>query len=105
MIRRVLRWEVPVDDEWHMIGAGRVLRVEDRPTPRGFPHNGDRVEVWTEEECPDDFPATEVEATRPVRVFGTAQPLPDDAVHHVGSCLSSYGTLVWHVYSMTGGPS
>lgn len=102
MIRRILRWEVPVDDEWHGIGAGRVVHVGDRPPQ--FPHaaTGDRVEVWTEEDCPDDFPKTEVEAPRLVRVFGTAQPLPDEARAHVGSALSPLGRLVWHVYAQDG---
>lgn len=101
MIRRVLRWNVPVDDQWHEIGAGKVLHVNDR-LPQFAHERGPRedvVEVWTEEACPDDFPASEVEGRRSVRVFGTAQPLPDDAVVHLGSALSPLGRLVWHVYT------
>lgn len=88
-MRRVLRWEVPVNDQWHDIGWGKVVLVDAR--------SFGTVEVWTEEHM--------AEATRPARVFGTGHPIesPNDdptAVEHVGSCFDTQTKrLVWHVYA------
>jgi hypothetical protein len=83
--RRILRHEVPVDDEWHTIRLSRYsypLHVACR-TPGA-------VELWAV-----DLPGDPL-VDRVLRVFGTGQPLPD-GVHlsHVGSALN--GGLVWHL--------
>lgn len=90
---RVLRYEVPVDDEWHEIVAGEAVHVACRRL--------DAVEFWAIEGT---------EFTQTLRVFGTGQPLPDEPLKHVGTALSpeaperpimrgaSYGALVWHLF-------
>ena len=102
--RRVLRWDVPVDDANHQIGAGRVVHVDCRPVhavtgvliaPAG------KLEVWTEE-VTTTWPEVQV-PQRTVRVFGTAQSLPDEAVEHLGAGLDADGALVWHLYAIEGG--
>jgi hypothetical protein len=55
--RRVLRWEVPVDDDWHEIGGGRVVFIANRGQLPGLTTGS--VEVWTEEQLPDTWPATD----------------------------------------------
>ena len=92
---RVLRYEVPVDDQWHDIVAGEALYVDCR--------RYDTVEFWALEGT---------EFTQTLRVFGTGQPLPDEPLKHVGTALSpefqertatggrgaSRGELVWHLF-------
>jgi hypothetical protein len=112
-MQRVLRWEVPVDDDWHKIGAGRVVEVAARD------HNerpGDMVDVWTLE----DFAGTSTAdlRRRPVTVIGTGHPAPEDAVYlgtavvptfHLppetvrgrSNQVESSAGLVWHVFGRT----
>ena len=85
MSLRVLKWSVPVDDQPHPIGAGKVLHVECQNTATA-------VEVWTLEL---DEPGTEF-----AQVFGTGQPLPGAAFKHIGSTVAAGGSLVWHVFGM-----
>lgn len=85
MTRRVLKWNVPVDDRPHPIGTGPVVLVACQYGPES-------VQVWTEEPTPD------VVHRHEVQVFGTGQPL-DGAGAHVGSVV--IGSLVWHVYERT----
>lgn len=47
------------------------------------------VEVWA---LHTDSPTE----TRTIRVYGTGQPLPDDAVH-CGTAIAPGGQLVWHL--------
>lgn len=87
MIRRVLKWNIPVDDQDHPIGSGPVVLVGCQ--------NGDHrnVQVWTEE--------VEPITPRRARVYGTGQPLPGGDVH-IGSVIAPTvppKTLVWHVYA------
>ena len=84
-MKRVLKWNVPVDDREHPIGAGPVMHVACQSTI-------DVVQVWTLE---DDHVREVVAA----RVFATGQPLPEGvgADHHLGS------VLIWHVFRVTGG--
>jgi hypothetical protein len=103
-IKRVYRYEVPVDDGVHMLPAGKVVHVDSR-------RQADTVEVWVE------FPATGGLPDLPVRVFGTGHDVPADAVH-LGTALSpdmptftpadsvfarpgsARGALVWHLYAV-----
>jgi hypothetical protein len=84
-VKRVLKWNVPVDDNPHAIGNGKVVHV----AVQGYP---DTVQVWTEE-------AGDVRVTRQVQVFGTGQELRG-AHGHIGSCLTGGNALVWHVYEV-----
>lgn len=111
-MHRVLRWEVPVDDAWHKVGAGAVVHVAAREHKR---KPGDIVEVWTLEEGPDAGPWAG-HATRSVTVVGTGHPLPDD-VYHIGTAvvptfhiisgpthgsvdhIESAAGLVWHIFA------
>lgn len=88
--RRVLRWEVPVDDAWQAIGHGRVLHIACRPD------SPDVVHVWTLEDGPDMSPG-EV-PSRNARVFGTGHNLPADVGNHLGSALTTDGVFAWHVF-------
>jgi hypothetical protein len=110
-MHRVLRWDVPVDDAWHEIGAGGVVHVAAR-AHRERP--GDLVEVWTLEEMPDT--SIEMLPKRSVSVFGTGHQLPD-GVYHIGTAvvpslhiipsalmsrpdlIESRSGLVWHVFA------
>lgn len=111
-MHRVLRWEVPVDDAWHKIGAGDVVHVAAREYKR---KPGDLVEVWTLEEGPDAGPWAG-HATRSVTIVGTGHPLPED-VYHIGTAvvpafhilsgptrgsvdhIEAAAGLVWHVFA------
>lgn len=83
---RVFRWEVPVDDRDHKIGAGKVLHVATR--------RDIVVEVWTEEDAPAD---ELILPTRRATAIGTGYEVPEDMVH-LGSTLTSSGYFVWHLY-------
>jgi hypothetical protein len=94
--RRVLRYEVPVDDDWHTIGGGRVVHVDNRP--QRFTDLHPRLEVWTEEHLLDDWPATPaLTAERRVIVVGTGHQIPPAATQHLGSVLD--GPFVWHLFA------
>lgn len=81
MKNRALRWNVPVDDDWHAIGGGKVLHVAARV--RGV------VEVWTLE-------VGEASKPRTVRVYGTGHPIAEADTEHIGTAID--GGLVWHVF-------
>lgn len=82
MTRKIHRFEVPVDDEWHVIPLStNPLHVEAR--------RPGTVELWA---VVDDGPLI----PRHFRVYGTGQTIPDD-VAHVGSALAFGGRLVWHL--------
>ncbi len=68
-VRRVLRWEIPIDDADHELPpGGPVLAVAGHRDYR------DRVEVWTLDGVGPDG------ASRVFRVFGTGQPIPPEYV-------------------------
>ena len=83
----VHRYTVPVDDHWHRLELpGPVLHVATR--------DPQVVELWCEVRV---APAAPVR----LRVFGTGHPIPDEAVY-VGTALSPFGGLVWHLYRDAG---
>lgn len=88
--RRVLRWTIPVDDEWRAIGHGRVVHVACRPDA------DDVVHVWTLEDGPE-IPEGSVSG-RNARVFGTGHTLTPDTGNHLGSALTTDGVFAWHVF-------
>ncbi|MDP9224130.1 MAG: hypothetical protein M3P18_09795 [Actinomycetota bacterium] len=81
---RVLKWRVPLDDQPHPIGAGRVVLVAQQQYGVAS-----EMQVWTVE--------TYGGGTRYVQVFGTGHTVPDDW-EPVGSCVSVDGQFVWHVF-------
>jgi hypothetical protein len=90
--RRILKWNVPVDDVGHPIGAGPVVLV-------GCQVGIDSVQVWTDETDADTIPVVSA------RVYATGQPLPAHD-EHVGSVVVGLGfgsSLVWHVLRSTRG--
>lgn len=91
--RRVLRWVVPIDDQWHDIGPGRVMLIWWREL------SGNAIEVWTEEYLPDDWPRVPGFKSRQVRVYGTGHLLDNDAQEPLGSTVSHGGQFVWHVFA------
>jgi hypothetical protein len=80
-VKRILKWTVPVDDQHHDIGAGRVVHVACQ-------HHPAEVQVWTEE-------TTGSQSTQRALVVGTGLHYPDDGAA-VGTVVVSPG-LVWHV--------
>lgn len=98
--RRILRWEVPVDDSWHEIGGGEVLLVDARPLMPGFATP--RLEVWTRERVDMDWPNSDpLDCKREVAVFGTGHVLDPQAAEHIGSVIDRGvdGALVWHLFA------
>lgn len=87
---RILRHEVPVDDEWHKIGvSGEIYPFVNA----SFPHI---VEFWTLE---SNGPVV----IRNFRVVGTGQPLPfsnERTYNHIGTAIfkNEVGRLVWHLF-------
>lgn len=80
----VLKWRVPVDDDTHPIGAGRVLLV-------GSQGEHGTVCVWTLERNAVAVPSVQVIAV------GTGQKLPARGNwEHIGSAQA--GPFVWHVF-------
>jgi hypothetical protein len=87
-VRRVLRYEVSVDDQWHRIEyPGTVVHVDAR-NPR-------IVEFWTV-----DDPYWPVTNCREFRVHGTGHPIDHDG-DWVGTAVTAGGALVWHLFVRT----
>jgi hypothetical protein len=86
MTRSVLRYEVPVDDEWHefLLPAGEILHVgaKDHHTVSFWMVSTDDHAGWRR---------------RSFRVFGTGQPLPLEAGRYIGTAVIL--PLVWHLFS------
>lgn len=82
----VLKWTVPVDDEWHPIGSGPVALVAAQHGPRA-------VQVWTIEGRVNDV------HFRSAKVIGTGQAIPE-STEHIGSTVA--GEFVWHVFASAG---
>lgn len=85
MSRRVLKWQVPVDDRDYQIGSGPVLLIGCQDDQE---HGV--VQVWTDEA------SAEAVKLRPVRVYGTGHPVPEFA-EAIGSVIT--GPFVWHVFA------
>jgi hypothetical protein len=80
---RVLRYEVPVDDQVHGFTCGEVLHVDCRQT--------DVVEFWALEWA---------RTRRAFQVFETGQEIPVDFEYR-GTTLSQYGIMVWHLFELS----
>ena len=86
MTRRMLRHEIPVDDDWHSF-VGSIRHIATR-NPRV-------VEVWAEH---DDDPTVH-DPTQNVIIVGTGHEWPPCA-EWIGTALAPSG-LVWHLLAAT----
>lgn len=99
MSRRVLRWDVLINDAPQMIGGGKLVLVGCRLDQRSQANApARRVEVWTEEDVPGSMKFDSL-LTRRVIVVGTAYVIPP-GYSHIGSAVepSPSNRLVWHIY-------
>lgn len=80
--RRILKWDVPVDDRWHPVGGGPVVHVACQYGPGS-------VQVWTIEHN------EALLSPGAARVYGTGHVIPS-GTHPIGSAVTDHG-LVWHV--------
>ncbi len=79
----ILRYEVPVDDQWHAVKlGGPIVHVAAR-----LSHV---VEIWAE-----DHKDSTLRRERLFRVYGTGQPCVEGV--HVGTAITANGALVWHL--------
>lgn len=81
-MNRILRYEVPVDDQWHLFRAGEPLHVACRDT--------EVVEFWAWETADGTL------AYREFLVVGTGHYV-EEGVRHIGTALVPGGGLVWHL--------
>lgn len=88
MTARMLRFEVPVDDQWHTIRIpyGGIRDIGCR--------RPDAVEFWAEAWGEGDASWE----PRQFRVFGTGQPYDPHAVMFQGTVVAPGGQLVWHLF-------
>ena len=87
MSRRMYRYVVSVDDQWHEVNlSGNPVAVAAIGPIS--------VEFWAEHT--DGFP----QMPRRFRVFGTGDPLPH-GVRWIGTCPRTPAGLVWHLYEVT----
>lgn len=80
----ILKWNVPVDDNYHPIGSGEVVHVGSQWGKR------DEIQVWTKES------GNVGETRRIVQVYGTGHTIPSDA-KPLGTVIAAGGHLVWHL--------
>lgn len=96
-MKRVLRYEVVIDDQPHEVPRGVPVLME-RKTWAGVP-SMPVIDVWFEIHVPgaDWNPAEYEPQTQKVQIVGTGQPVPD-----AWRWLRSYvdGGLVWHLYEV-----
>lgn len=107
-VRRVLRWEIPIDDEDHESNAiGPVLHVAGHRDWR------DVVEVWTLDPSDEAFwaapigtrlPSPTAGPRRVFRVFGTGQPVPAGYVWR-GTGVRTVDGLMWHLFERAEEPT
>lgn len=91
--RRVLKWQVPINDSPTFVGSGRVVHVDCQNNDPSY------VQIWTDEANSMNWIERGIGKNRKVQVFGTAQIIPEDAVH-LGSVIPVGVKLVWHVYEL-----
>jgi hypothetical protein len=92
MKRKVLKYTLPVDDQWHKINMPLsrkdVLFV-------GCQFESGTVEFWVEvHENEVDSPERHA---RTFRIYGTGFPIPEGVVHR-GTTFGSAKRHVWHLY-------
>jgi hypothetical protein len=86
---RILKWDVPVDDQEHEIGAGPVVHVACQ-------RDATSMQVWTIESDPPTVDSgVPLTTPRVVLVVGTGQPFHGWYWEHAGSVET--GPFVWHL--------
>jgi len=89
-MRRIIRWDVPVDDTAHEFPiSGPIVHVAAR-SPQA-------VTFWTIESGHD--PVHHI-----FQVVGTGHPYPDHW-RHIGTALALDGALVWHLMLLNYDPA
>ena len=88
MTRRMHRYEVPADNQPHSFELWG-------PVKHAAAVNEVTVEFWAEHWEGRDF----IFHRRAYQVFGTGQPIPEDA-SYVGTCQRLPSGLVWHLYEV-----
>jgi hypothetical protein len=83
---RILKYEVPVDNQWHPLPPGTVVKVGC---------------LWGEEEIVYVW-IREPEHPRVghgpvVRAFATGERLPEFPTEHFGSAITTSGQHIWHL--------
>lgn len=103
---RILKWTVPIDDQWHEVGTGPVALVAKWKSNADYMSlEGPFALVWTIEPAEDDpmeayaRELNSVRSVRRARVYGTGQDWPS-VCDHLGSYVD--GPLVWHVIGISG---
>ena len=86
MAERILKYELPVDDEPHAVGWYPI-----HVACQGDEY--DVVRVWS---SVDDDESRTVQ----VQVFATGQPIPLGAAY-IGTAITHDSGFVWHVYDVT----
>lgn len=87
MTKRVLKWDIPVDDKAHQGGDTPVyVMCQDQGTY-------DTVQLWT-------LDHGEPVQNNLYQVFATGQPIPDGA-KYVGTAPAMGGNLIWHLFDVT----
>lgn len=92
-MRRVLKWTVPVDDQWHPVGAGPVIHVASQ---FGY---ADLMQIWTVEECSVD--GAPYQKPMGCLIVGTGHRVPD-FTESIGSMVVADGALVFHAFRSVG---
>lgn len=87
---KVLRYEVPVDDDWHdfeLHPASDILHVESR--------KAEAVELWIL-----DRPWPGPKVTRSFRVFGTGHDVPPLAEYRGTAIPLDFPMVAWHLFEV-----
>lgn len=85
---RMLRFEVPVDDQWHTITVPAMARFKLVAA-----RDPKVLEFWAEQ-----WDGEGMTRDRTFRVFGTGQPYDPRGLDHIGTTLAAGGSLVWHLF-------
>lgn len=97
---RILKWTVPVDDNWHEIGHGDPAMVADDPNHlyQGLvwtiEPSEETARIQAEQERIMNLPPVK----RMARIYGTGMDYPSNATY-LGSFRD--GQFVWHVVAMS----
>lgn len=99
-MRRVLRYEVPIDNEWHFVEMnGGVLQHADQRELKG------PIELWA---MPPYAEGAYVAENLEWRIYGTGEEVPDEAIFMQSVLSPSHqladldviprGREVWHLF-------